>query len=102
MIRDLVRIIGGVGMLLLGIAGLILPVMPGWIFIIPGLIILADYFRPIRRLVDWAKTKFEQHEPEFVKNRRSSAKMENQPESSECSKASPCMERGNTTSKTSM
>jgi len=26
-------------------------------FLIPGLIILADYFPPIRRLVDWAKRK---------------------------------------------
>jgi uncharacterized membrane protein YbaN (DUF454 family) len=41
----------------LGIIGLILPIMPGWIFLIPGLVILADYFRPIRRLLDWAKKK---------------------------------------------
>jgi hypothetical protein len=31
--------------------------MPGWIFLIPGLLILADFFPPVRRLVDWAKAK---------------------------------------------
>ncbi|MEZ5402557.1 MAG: PGPGW domain-containing protein [Bryobacteraceae bacterium] len=43
--------------MLLGVAGLLLPIMPGWVFLIPGLVILADYFPPIRRLVDWAKAK---------------------------------------------
>lgn len=43
--------------MILGIAGLILPVMPGWVFLIPGLIILADYFTWARTLVDWAKRK---------------------------------------------
>ena len=31
--------------------------MPGWVFVIPGLMILADYFPPVKRLLDWAKTK---------------------------------------------
>lgn len=44
--------------MLVGIVGLILPVMPGWIFVIPGLLILGDYFPPIRRLVEWAKARF--------------------------------------------
>ena len=56
-IKHLARILGGVGLCLLGITGLIMPIMPGWVFLIPGLIILADYFPPIRRLVDWAKKK---------------------------------------------
>ena len=55
--RAVVRIVSGIGLLLVGIVGLILPVMPGLVFIIPGLMILADYFPPIKRLVDWAKTK---------------------------------------------
>ncbi|MCC7499729.1 MAG: hypothetical protein IT160_19265 [Bryobacterales bacterium] len=40
---------------------MLLPIMPGWVFLIPGLIILAEYFRPVRRLVDWAKAKAEKH-----------------------------------------
>jgi len=31
--------------------------MPGWIFLIPGLVILGDYFPPVKRLVEWAKAK---------------------------------------------
>jgi uncharacterized protein YqgC (DUF456 family) len=55
----LLKIIGGIGLILIGLVGLILPVMPGWIFIIPGLMILAEYFPSVRRLVDWAKSKLE-------------------------------------------
>ena len=64
--RAIIRIISGIGLLIIGIAGLILPIMPGWVFIIPGLMILADYFPPIKRLLDWAKAKYE-----TVKNRPS-------------------------------
>jgi hypothetical protein len=56
-VRHTLRIAGGIGLVILGIVGLILPVMPGWVFLIPGLIILGDYFPPIKRLVDWAKSK---------------------------------------------
>lgn len=56
--RAIVRIASGIGLLIVGIIGLILPVMPGWVFVIPGLVILADYFPPIKRLLEWAKTKY--------------------------------------------
>ncbi|HSB14395.1 MAG TPA: PGPGW domain-containing protein [Bryobacteraceae bacterium] len=55
--RKVLRPILGVSLVLVGIVGLILPVMPGWIFVIPGLVILGDYFPPVRRLLDWAKAK---------------------------------------------
>ena len=55
----LLRILSGFGLVLLGIVGLIQPIMPGWIFLIPGLVILAEYFPPIRRLLHWAKSKLE-------------------------------------------
>ncbi len=57
--RAILRIASGIGLLIIGIIGLILPVMPGWIFVIPGLMILSDYFPPIKRLLDWAKAKYE-------------------------------------------
>ena len=47
-------------MVLLGIVGIILPIMPGWIFLIPGLVILAEYFPALQRLLDWTKRKFEE------------------------------------------
>ena len=52
-----VRHVWGWVLLILGVIGLILPIMPGWVFLIPGLIILSDYFPWARRLLDWAKRK---------------------------------------------
>jgi len=54
------RVALGLVLVLVGILGLILPIMPGWVFLIPGLVILADYFPPIRRLLDWARRKLEE------------------------------------------
>ncbi|MCE5308433.1 MAG: hypothetical protein LLG20_12410 [Acidobacteriales bacterium] len=59
--RKLLRPFSGILLVILGVLGLILPIMPGWVFLIPGLIILADYFPPIKRLVDWAKAKAHSH-----------------------------------------
>ena len=55
--RKTFRIAAGIGLVLLGIVGLILPIMPGWVFLIPGLVILADYFPAVHKLVLWAKKK---------------------------------------------
>jgi uncharacterized membrane protein YbaN (DUF454 family) len=57
MLRAALRISGGLALVLVGIIGIILPIMPGWIFLIPGLVILAEYFPPIHRLLEWAKRK---------------------------------------------
>jgi uncharacterized membrane protein YbaN (DUF454 family) len=59
--RHVARIVGGILLVLIGIVGLIMPIMPGWVFIIPGLVLLADYFPPIRRLLDWAQQKLEEN-----------------------------------------
>jgi len=56
-VRRVIRTALGIALVVLGITGLILPIMPGWIFLIPGLVILSDYFPGIRRLLDWAKEK---------------------------------------------
>ncbi len=55
--RRILRLASGIGLVLLGIAGLILPIMPGWIFLIPGLVILSDFFPPVKRVLEWAKRK---------------------------------------------
>lgn len=54
-LRDKLKIISGFGLVLLGVAGIILPVMPGWIFLIPGLVILSDHFVWAKKLLDRAK-----------------------------------------------
>ena len=65
-VRKTLRILSGVGLVLVGITGLIMPIMPGWIFLIPGLVILAEYFPPLQRLVNWAKHKFEEQKRKHV------------------------------------
>jgi uncharacterized membrane protein YbaN (DUF454 family) len=44
-------VVGGI-LVALGILGLILPVMPGWIFLIPGLIILSTKFQWAEKLLE--------------------------------------------------
>lgn len=44
-------LLGGAVLLVLGILGLALPVLPGWILIIAGLVVLAGAVPPLRRLV---------------------------------------------------
>ena len=51
------RIALGIILLFIGAIGGLIPIFQGWLFGIPGLIILADYFPPIKRLLDWAKKK---------------------------------------------
>lgn len=68
-LKHLLRVGSGIGLVLVGIAGLILPIMPGWIFLIPGLLILADYFPPLRRLVDWLKHKYEMEKAKYESSR---------------------------------
>ena len=51
------RITFGIILVIIGMIGGLIPIFQGWIFGIPGLIILADYFPPIKRLLSWAKKK---------------------------------------------
>ena len=47
----------GTVLVLSGVIGLLLPIVPGWLLIIPGLAILATEFVWARRLLDTAKEK---------------------------------------------
>ena len=57
MIKHTVRITLGIILVIIGLIGGVIPVFQGWMFGIPGLIILADYFPPIKKLLNWAKKK---------------------------------------------
>jgi len=48
----------GVLLVIVGIIGGLIPVFQGWIFGIPGLIILSEYIPPLKKLVNWAKNKY--------------------------------------------
>tara|TARA_B100000029_G_scaffold448490_1_gene471036 strand:- start:467 stop:667 length:201 start_codon:yes stop_codon:yes gene_type:complete len=57
MIKKTARITFGIILVIIGLIGGLIPVFQGWMFGIPGLIILADYFPPVKRVLDWAKKK---------------------------------------------
>ena len=53
-----VRHILGWGLLILGIAGLVLPVLQGWLFIALAALILAPDVPIFARLVNWIENRF--------------------------------------------
>jgi uncharacterized membrane protein YbaN (DUF454 family) len=77
-LRKVWRIAAGVGLILIGIVGLILPIMPGWVFIIPGLVILSEHSPRIKRLLEWCKRKFE--DARNAAGGKPSATMEDRPD----------------------
>jgi len=55
--KHTLRIALGIILVIIGLIGGLIPIFQGWLFGIPGLIILADYFPPIKRLLIWTKKK---------------------------------------------
>ena len=55
MIKDTIKISIGIMLVLIGLIGGVIPIFQGWMFGIPGLIILSKYFPPIKKLVDKIK-----------------------------------------------
>jgi len=55
--KHTLRITLGIILVIIGMIGGLIPIFQGWLFGIPGLIILADYFPPVNRLLQWAKKK---------------------------------------------
>ena len=58
LIKDLLIISFGVILVIIGFIGGLIPIFQGWLFGIPGLIILANYFPPAKRLLVWIKNRF--------------------------------------------
>ena len=56
--RHTFRITLGFLLVIIGLVGGLIPIFQGWVFGIPGLVILADYFPPVKRMLDWAKSKY--------------------------------------------
>ena len=57
MIRHTVKISLGILLVIIGLIGGLIPIFQGWMFGVPGLIILANYFPSAKRLLGWAKSK---------------------------------------------
>ena len=56
-IKDILRISLGIVLVFIGLIGGIIPIFQGWVFGIPGLIILSNYFPPIKRVLKKIKRK---------------------------------------------
>lgn len=56
--KDIARIALGLAMVVLGIAGLIFPILNGTLFLIISAFLLAPYSRRVRRLLAYAERKF--------------------------------------------
>jgi uncharacterized membrane protein YbaN (DUF454 family) len=56
-LRNAGRITLGILLVIIGIIGWLLPVVPGWPALIPGLVILSDYFPPLKRVLDRVREK---------------------------------------------
>ena len=52
-----IRLVVGVLLFVGGVIGLLIPVVPQWPFIIPGLMLLAPESRYARRLIVWLRTR---------------------------------------------
>ena len=51
MVKDIIKIIAVIILILIGLIGGLVPIFQGWIFGIPGLILLSQYFPPIKKLL---------------------------------------------------
>ncbi len=56
-VKRFIMILVGFTLLLLGVIGWALPVVPGWLLVVPGLAILAAEFVWARRLLEHVKTQ---------------------------------------------
>jgi len=55
-----VRIAAGMTMVTAGLVGLALPILPGWVWLIPGLMLLAREFTWAKRVLEWLKARLPQ------------------------------------------
>ena len=58
--KRVARIAAGGILVLAGLIGLALPILPGWVWLIPGLAILAREFTWAQRVLDWLKARLPQ------------------------------------------
>ena len=59
MIKDVIKISTGFILVFIGLIGGLIPIFEGWMFGIPGLIILSQYFPPIKKLINKIKERRE-------------------------------------------
>jgi uncharacterized protein (TIGR02611 family) len=73
MVVRVALVVAGVSMVLAGLAGLVLPIVPGWLLIFSGLAVLAGEFVWARTLLDNAKAKAGEVAAKLPTNRKNPA-----------------------------
>ena len=68
-VATVARAVLGSLLILIGIAGLFLPVLPGWLLIIPGLTVLARDFVWAERMHQWLKDRLDRARGRFEASR---------------------------------
>ncbi len=56
-ISDIIKIGLGIILIIIGFLGGMVPIFQGWVFGIPGLIILSKYFKSAEKILKWVKNK---------------------------------------------
>ena len=59
MIKHTLKVSLGIILVIIGLVGGLIPIFQGWMFGIPGLIVLANYFPSAKRFLNWAKKRIE-------------------------------------------
>lgn len=57
-----IKIVVGIILVVIGLIGGLIPIFQGWIFGIPGLLLLSSVFPPLRKWVDKMKAKIKKKE----------------------------------------
>ena len=55
--RKPIEISLGIILVIIGLIGGLIPIFQGWMFGIPGLILLSKYFSPIKKFLNWIKSR---------------------------------------------
>jgi sulfite exporter TauE/SafE len=58
-LRKIAEITLGIILVIIGLIGGLIPVLQGWMFGIPGLILLAKHFKWAKSILEWAKKKWD-------------------------------------------
>ena len=59
LLRKIMVLIGGVVLVTLGLIGIVLPVMPGFLFLVGGLLLMSTEYAWAERALAWARRRFD-------------------------------------------
>ena len=54
----IIRLLGGTMLVILGLAGIFLPILQGWLFLAMGFLLLSVDIPPVKRAVCWLENRY--------------------------------------------